>query len=66
MNTLYSKKRLAIVGAGGHGKVCAYVAHEQNNQLTAYGAKWSKIVFVDDNKTGKVNDFEIINNFIHR
>ena len=62
----FSKKKLAIIGAGGHGKVCAYVASNINNQLQG-GNIWSEIVFIDDHKTGSVNGFKIISkdvNFI--
>jgi len=35
------KKRLIIIGAGGHGKVCADVAIKMN--------RWKEILFLDDN-----------------
>lgn len=44
-------KNLLIIGAGGHGKVCAEIAENMN--------KWKKIYFIDDNLKGFVNDFEI-------
>lgn len=34
--------RLIIIGAGGHGKVCADIAISMN--------KWSQIAFLDDNE----------------
>lgn len=47
-----NKKKLVIIGAGGHGKVCANVAEEMN--------KWDEIVFLDDHKQGSINGHKII------
>lgn len=47
------KKKLAIIGAGGHGKVCADIAYLMN--------KWQEIVFLDNLKIGKtIIGFEVI------
>jgi sugar O-acyltransferase (sialic acid O-acetyltransferase NeuD family) len=53
------KKNLMLIGAGGHGKVCADIASKQN--------KWDSIYFLDDNintstcigykVVGKIDDF---------
>lgn len=58
------KDKLIIIGASGHGKVCADIAIKMN--------KWDKIVFLDDNENlnellglkvvGKSNEFK---NFIN-
>ena len=45
-------KDLIIIGAGGHGKVCADIAQRMN--------KFKSIKFFDENKTGKVMDIEIV------
>lgn len=45
-------KRLIIIGAGGHGKVCLEIARKMK--------KWNEISFLDDNKTGMVLDAKII------
>lgn len=37
------KKRLVIIGAGGHGRVCADIALRMN--------KWNEIAFLDDDPT---------------
>ena len=37
------KKRLVIIGAGGHGRVCADIALKMN--------KWKEIAFLDDDPT---------------
>lgn len=39
------KKKLAIIGAGGHGKVCADVAYLMN--------QWEEIIFLDNSKVGE-------------
>lgn len=44
--------KLLIIGAGGHGKVCAEIAKKMN--------KWDEIAFLDDVKKGYVLDFHII------
>jgi sugar O-acyltransferase (sialic acid O-acetyltransferase NeuD family) len=46
MRTLY------IIGAGGHGKVSAYIADKMN--------LWGSIKFLDDNVKGSVLDYQII------
>ena len=45
-------KKLVIIGAGGHGKVCANVAEDMN--------LWDDIVFLDDHKQGSINGHKII------
>ena len=45
-------KKLVIIGAGGHGKVCANVAEDMN--------LWDDIVFLDDHKQGLINGHKII------
>lgn len=47
-------KKLIIIGAGGHGKVCAEIAQDMN--------KWNEICFLDDNypSVNKCLDFDII------
>lgn len=39
------KAKLAIIGAGGHGKVCADVAYLMN--------QWQEIIFLDNSKVGE-------------
>lgn len=46
-------KRLIIIGAGGQGRVCACIAQKLN--------KYEKINFFDDNKSGNINNIEILN-----
>lgn len=50
-------KKLIILGAGGHGKVCANIAKDMR--------KWDEIVFLDDrfSEITKVLDFGVIGNF---
>jgi sugar O-acyltransferase (sialic acid O-acetyltransferase NeuD family) len=45
-------KRLAIFGAGGHGKVVAEIAHLSG---------WSEIIFFDDNKKSSLSEKNIKN-----
>jgi len=45
-------KRLIIIGAGGHGKVCAEIARDME--------QWSEIVFLDDEKENSLLDFPIL------
>lgn len=45
-------KRLVIIGAGGHGKVCANIAFRMN--------QWEEIVFLDDKQKTSVFHFEVI------
>ena len=45
-------KRLFILGAGGHGLVCAHIAKAMN--------QFSKIVFLDDFKQGRLENFDIL------
>lgn len=47
-------KRLIIIGAGGHGKVCAEIAKDMNN--------WTEIYFLDDSypDVKKCLEFKII------
>lgn len=45
-------KRLIIIGAGGHGKVCANVASDMK--------RWDDIAFLDDFKKGSINGHKII------
>lgn len=45
-------KNLIIIGAGGHGKVCADIAQRMNT--------FKSIKFFDENKAGKVMDIEIV------
>ncbi|NLL51772.1 MAG: acetyltransferase [Peptococcaceae bacterium] len=48
-----TKKRLVIIGAGGHGRVCSDVASKMD--------LWQEIVFVDDNPgIDSVNGFPVI------
>ena len=48
-----SNKKLIIIGASGHGKVCADIALKMN--------KWDEIVFLDDNPQVKsVMGFKVI------
>lgn len=49
-------KKLIIIGAGGHGKVCADIAMKLNI--------YKQIFFKDDNKSGFINGIEILNNSI--
>lgn len=53
------KKNLLIIGAGGHGKVCAEIASKIKDIPTN---NWNKIEFLDDNKKGKVLGFAILEN----
>lgn len=47
------KPKLAIIGAGGHGKVCADIASLMN--------QWEEIIFLDNSKVGKtVLGFDVI------
>lgn len=47
------KSKLAIIGAGGHGKVCVDIASLKN--------KWNEIVFLDNSKVGEtILGFEVI------
>ena len=46
------KKRLVIIGAGGHGKVCANVALRMN--------QWKDIVFLDDHQNDDVLGFRVV------
>lgn len=47
------KSKLAIIGAGGHGKVCADVAYLMN--------QWQEIIFLDNSKMGEIIlGFEVI------
>ncbi len=47
------KSKLAIIGAGGHGKVCADVAYLMN--------QWQEIIFLDNSKMGEtILGFEVI------
>ena len=48
---LTPRKKLAVVGAGGHGKVVA---------ATALAARWTKIVFLDDEAEGEVIGLPIV------
>ena len=50
-NMLTPRKKLAVVGAGGHGKVVA---------ATAMAARWTKIVFLDDKARGEVFGLPVI------
>lgn len=45
-------KRLIIIGAGGHGKVCANIAEDM--QI------WDEIHFLDDYKNGHINGHRIL------
>ena len=50
------KKRLLIIGAGGHGKVCADIAYKMN--------KWDVIAFLDNDTYRKqVIGFNVIDTF---
>lgn len=47
------KSKLAIIGAGGHGKVCADIASLMD--------KWEEIIFLDNSKMGKtILGFKVI------
>lgn len=46
------KKKMIIVGAGGHGKVCSTIAKRIK--------KYDEILFYDEFKSGKVNSIEIL------
>jgi len=48
-------KSLLIIGAGGHGKVCAEIAMLMQ--------KWQSIGFLDDHKTGRINNIPIKGKF---
>lgn len=45
-------KRLIIIGAGGHGKVCANIAEDMHT--------WDKINFLDDHKKGNINGHYVL------
>lgn len=45
------KNRLVIIGAGGHGKVCADIADSLDF--------WKEIIFLDDQKKGLVNGVKV-------
>ena len=45
-------KRLIIIGAGGHGKVCANIAEDMQ--------MWDEIHFLDDHKKGYINGHRIL------
>ena len=45
-------KRLVIIGASGHGKVCANIAQRMK--------RWETLAFLDDNKHGHIHTFPIV------
>lgn len=47
-----NNKKLLIIGAGGHGKVCAEIAKVMN--------KWVEIVFADNKNLKQVNGIKVI------
>ena len=46
------ERKLLIIGAGGHGKVCAEIAKKMD--------RWKEILFYDDKLVGNVNGINIV------